>query len=332
LYEPPSTFPEFGDVQVRTFGINRVVALRRSHRLALPVLASAFARHHVAADVTICSSSGWAHGVQATRRKVVFCYSPARWLYDGRRYLGTTRGAAAVGLAAIRSPLSRWDARAAHTAHRYLAISSFVRARIRQIYGIEAEVLHPPPTLSPGGPREDPGGIEPGFRLCVSRLLPSKNVDSVVEAFTRLPGERLVVVGVGPERQRIEASAGSNVRFVGSVTDEQLRWLYAACGSVVSAAYEDYGLTPLEAATFGKPSVVLRAGGFLDTVVEGRTGAFFGRPEPAAIAAALQHVVAHQPDADDLRRHAGGFSQIRFISRLREIVAEEASADAALRS
>lgn len=324
LYAPTTTYPDFQDIEVRTLGVNRIGPLRRSHRRALPFLAGAFSRLQVTADVTLCSSSGWAHGAQVTGRKVVLCYSPARWLYDSRRYLGPHRRAAALGLAAMRSSLLRWDARAAHSAHRYLAISGVVQERIRRVYGIDAEILHPPPRVNPGGPTHDPGSIDPGFTLCVSRLLPYKNVDVVVSAFEWLAGDRLVVVGTGPERRRLEADAGSNVTFLGNVTDDQLRWLYAACATVVSASHEDYGLTPLEAAAFGTPSAVLRGGGFLDTVVDGTTGVFFDRPEPTAIAAALRKVIALQPSASVLRHHADLFSEARFIARLREIVAEEA--------
>src|SRR5205823_12380194 len=111
--------------------------------------------------------------------------------------------------------------------------------------------------------------LESGFFLCVSRLLPYKNVGAVVETFAELPSERLVVVGTGPEERRVRTAAAGNVRFLGSVSDEELRWLYGECRGLVAASYEDYGLTPLEAASFGKPSTVLRAGGFLDTVVDG---------------------------------------------------------------
>ena len=91
-----------------------------------------------------------------------------------------------------------WDRRAAATADRYLVNSTAVRRRVADLYGIEAEVVPPPVDVDPAGPPEPVAGIEPGFFLCVSRLLPYKNVEAVTEAFRHLPGQRLVVVGTGP--------------------------------------------------------------------------------------------------------------------------------------
>src|SRR5581483_232758 len=80
LYEPAGTFPAFADLDVRTMRLNRLAMLRRDHRLALPLLAPAFSQLRVEADVTVCSSSGWAHGARTSGRKVVYCHTPARWL------------------------------------------------------------------------------------------------------------------------------------------------------------------------------------------------------------------------------------------------------------
>lgn len=323
LFDPSRTFPDYGGADVRPMPMNRLGPLRRWHRLAFPLLASAFARLEVPGDVVLCSSSGWAHGAKANGRKIVYCHAPARWLYQPDRYLRGRRGLASAALALLRRRLLEWDRRSAASAQRYLANSTEVSRRIQSLYGIEAEVLPPPPALEPG-PEEPVPGVEPGFFLCVSRLLPYKNVDAVVAAFRALPGERVVVVGSGPEHRRLAAEAPANVRFCPSVSDAELRWLYGACLAHVSASYEDFGLTPLEAASFGRPSAVLRFGGFLDTVVEGETGVFFEEPTPESIHVALVEVRDRAWDEDVLRRHAESFSKARFVRRLREIVEAEA--------
>src|SRR5204863_10027435 len=147
LYDPAGTFPEFSDVDVRTSPLNLLRPLRRRHRLALPLLAPAFSRLRIDADVVVCSSSGWAHGARVEGRKIVYCHTPARWLYQPERYL-RGRAVGFRGVAAVLRPqLVRWDKAAAASADLYLANSSAVAARIADIYGLEAEVLPPPPAL-----------------------------------------------------------------------------------------------------------------------------------------------------------------------------------------
>jgi glycosyltransferase involved in cell wall biosynthesis len=326
LYEPATTFPEFAAVDVRPLPLNRVGPVRRRHRAALPFLAPAFSRLRVEADVVVCSSSGWAHGARVSGRKIVYCHTPARWLYQPERYL-RGRGVVLRALAwGLRPALVRWDRAAAASADRYVANSSVVAERIARIYGLEAEILPPPPALTPDGPAELIEGLEPGFFLCVSRLLPYKNVDAVIAAFGSLPDERLVVVGSGPEEAALRRAAGANVTFVGTVDDPKLRWLYGASDGIVAGSHEDFGLTPLEAATFAKPAAVLRWGGFLDTVVEGETGIFFDQSTPLAIFDAVRELRSRSWDPNLIRARADLFSAERFITRMRAIVQ---SADAA---
>jgi glycosyltransferase involved in cell wall biosynthesis len=221
--------------------------------------------------------------------------------------------------------LRSWDRRAARTADRYLANSTVTARAIREVYGIEAEILPPPPAMLPGGAETAVEGVEPGFLLCVARLLPYKNVDVVIEAVRRTPGARLVVVGDGPERAALEHRVRDlpRVRLAGRVDDARLRWLYRNSAALVAASYEDYGLSPLEAAAFGRPSVVLRDGGYLDTVRDGVTGEFFDAPDPDLVAEAAGRALARTWDSSVLTAHADDFAAERFVGRLHEIVRDE---------
>jgi glycosyltransferase involved in cell wall biosynthesis len=321
LYEPAATYPAFQSVDVRVSGLNRLALLRNNHRLALPFLAATFSRIKPQEEVVLCSSSGWAHGARARGRKVVYAYAPARWLYQSSRYLRGKGGVARAGLEILRPLLLRWDQRAARNADVYLTSSTKMQEAILGAYGIRADLLPPPVTINQDGEQSQPRGIAPGYFLCVSRLLPYKNVDAVVAAFDVLAPERLVVVGTGPDEIQLRKIAGPNVRLIGQVSDAELRWLYAHARALVAASFEDFGLTPLEAAVFGTPSIVLRAGGFLDTVVEGETGMFFNHPSPESIAGSIRNALGVQFDRQALRDHAGSYSEANFIDRLRAIVA-----------
>ncbi|MGE2728582.1 glycosyltransferase [Mycolicibacterium vaccae] len=321
LYDPARTYPEFQKRDIRVSGLNRIALLRKFHRLALPVLAIAASGIKVEAEATIVSSSGWAHGFRSSGPKIVYCYSPARWLYQTDAYFATRRlTARRLALSALAPLLRRWDKKQAATATKYFAISTAVQQRIREVYGIESEVLPAPHSIDAGLPQEAvdvsplsaDGG---GFYLCISRLLPYKNVDVVINAFNLL-GRPLVVVGTGPEERKLQNAAGPSIVFLKNLDDSQIRWLYAQCRAVVSASYEDFGLTPIEAAAFGKPSVVLRWGGFLDTIREGETGLYFDRPDAGKIAEAVSASELQTWDADLLRQHATCFSEEKFIQRL----------------
>ena len=332
LYDPGASFPEFARVDVRPMGINGWAALPHHHRLALPFLAGEVSRHPVEADVLVASSSGWAHGIPTSGKKIVYCHAPARWLYQPDRYSGASRGANArsraidAAIEVLGPRLRGWDQRAAQSADRYVVNSTLTQRAVAEVYGIDAEVLPPPPAAFPRtGSARAVDGVEHPFVVCVARLLPYKNVDVVMEAVARIPGLELVIVGDGPDRARLQAMAdqlGGTV-LAGKVTDDELRWLYENCRGLVAASYEDFGLSPLEAASFGKPTAALRDGGYLDTVVDGRTGVFFETPRPAEVAVAVDQLVGTTWDARTIEDHAELFSEQRFIERMQAIVANE---------
>ena len=278
------------------------------------------------ADVVLVSSSGWAHGVRSTGEKLVYCYTPARWLHQQRRYLGdhSSRGTA-VALRLLSPWLRRWDFRAAHTASDYVTVSSVVQDRVHSVYGLSSMVVPAPRPNTDTCPSEPMPAVErwldgAEFELCVSRLLPYKNVDQIVAAYADEPRRRLVVVGSGPEKEALRAAAGANVLFLEGITDGQLAWLYRRTRALLAISYEDFGLTPLEAASFGKPSIVLRWGGFVETMVENLTAVFVEVPEAAHVRRALEQLDAREWDTDRIIEHAARFHEDVFVENIRELV------------
>ncbi len=324
LYDPAGTYPEFAHLDVRVPWFNRLPWLRGNHRLGLLFMPFAFARLRIAADVVIASSSGWAHGVRTSGRVVVYCHTPARWLYQSRRYLGGDASLLAkAALRLFRVPLRVWDKRAARRAQLYLANSTVVRERIAKVYERDALVLMPPLPDFAARLRQmplDPSAATADWYLCVSRLMPYKNVGAIVEAFTASPQRRLIVVGDGPEGQRLAAEAAGNITFINGISDDELAALYRGCRALVAMSYEDFGLTPIEAAAAGRPSVVLRWGGYLDSMVEHLTAVFVDEPEAAAIRAGLDEVEARNWDSAAIAAHADEFAQEQFVRRLHQVI------------
>lgn len=322
LYHPEGTYPELAEHEIVVSPLNRVGALRRDHRAALPLLAWAAGRLRIDADVVIASSSGWAHGVATSGRLLVYCHAPARWLYQSEAYLGAslTRSPEGLALLALRPWLRRWDRRAAARADVYLANSRVVASRVEEAYGLRAKVVPPPFAVTTAGDREPVPGVEGwaegGYVLVVSRLLPYKHVGVVVDAVASR-GDRLLVIGDGPLRDVLAARTGAGFVLAHGLSDAQMRWAYDHARVLVAPSHEDFGLTPLEAAAFGVPTVALHAGGYLDTVDPEVNGVFFGSPTPGAITGALAAAEVRTWDRDRIRRHADLFSEERFHAALR---------------
>ncbi|MBB5832751.1 glycosyltransferase [Brachybacterium aquaticum] len=338
FYAPDQTYPEFRERTIRVSPLNRIAAFRRDPRLALPLLAGAASAMRIDADIVIASSSGWAHAFPTDGRRIVYCHSPARWLYLPDDYLGDAGRLSPKRLAvgALGPGLRRWDRRAALRADAYLSNSTVVRERIRRVYGIDAPTLFPPfsPAVAEGDQERipelvgwaGPDGAEGGHHLVVSRLQPYKHVDRVVEAFRSMPDRRLLVIGTGPEKARLQSLAPSNVRLVEGLSDAQMRRAYGHARTLIAASHEDFGLTPLEAGAHGVPTLALRAGGYLDTVAEGVNGMFFGTATPEAIGEGVRAISEQAWETQRIREHVARFSEEIFIRRIRDIAAEQGPA------
>lgn len=316
IHRPDRTFDRAELFEVRELRSRMLRLFASDPRRALPFLAHAWSSERpIEADVVVASSSGWAHGIPVSRetRKVVYCHNPARWLYQADDYAASAGRAARMALGVLGPRLRRWDFAAAYTADAYVANSTSVAARIRSVYGINAEVVHPPVAVDATAAREAVPGLDAGFFLTVARLRGYKGTAVLADAFSRLRGERLVIAGA-----QMPGTLPPNVTSLGFVSEARLRWLYANARALVSVSHEDFGLTPVEANAFGTPALVLRAGGFLDSTAEGVSGSFI---EDDTVPAVIEAVTDFEDDFDReaVRRHSERFSPDAFGARMREI-------------
>jgi glycosyltransferase involved in cell wall biosynthesis len=301
--------------RVRTSFLQRFPLRERAFRLYAPLYPRAFESFDLSAfDLVVSSTTAWAKGVLVRPGAVHVCYinTVARFVFDADRYLG---GPARFARPLIER-LAAWDVRAAQRPTRFVANSRNVAARVRRWYGREADVLPCPVDVD----RFTVGGGRGDYYVVVSRLLPYKRVDLAIAACA-LAGVPLHVVGSGPDERRLKGLAvGTRTTFHGTVDDATRNALLGDARAAILPGEEDFGLVPLETAAAGRATIALAAGGALETVIEGETGAFFHRPDPVALAAAIR---AFDPDAYDparLRAHAEEFRPERFIARLRAIV------------
>jgi glycosyltransferase involved in cell wall biosynthesis len=314
MYRAGSTFPEFEKVDIRASFLDRL-PVDGKFRSLLPLYPAAFAGFGpIESDLVIASSSGWAHGLRAKPpgRLAVYCHNPARWLY-GEPYLGV-RSTKQRAITPLIAWLRRWDQAAAQRADLYIANSEATRARIRAVYGIDAAVVPPPVELSRFTP--SPRGER---LLVVSRLLPYKRVDVVVDAATSA-GLGLDVVGAGPALSALRDRAGPTVRFLGSPEDSLVTELMQNCRALCLPGVEDFGITPVEAQAAGKPVIAFAGGGALETVDEGITGAFFRRHHTGAFLDALRECDSITTAPRLIAERAQRFSTEAFQQRIASVL------------
>ncbi len=258
-------------------------------------------------DLVLSSSCGWSKS--APQREgalhISYVHSPARFLWFwADDYIRTLRANPLVKLAvrATIPPLRDWDRRTAMRPQHMVCNSETTRLRIREAWGREAEVIHPPTDTDQFVPSHEDGD----YFLAVCTLNPYKRVDVAVEAFNRL-GLPLVVIGDGPELEHLRAQAGPNIEFAGKVPDEQMANYYARCRAFVMPQEEDFGIAPLEA-------------GALETVRDGETGLFFDAQEPGSLVEAVERFEAQNFSKDACREQAMHFSVDEFKRKLGDYV------------
>lgn len=318
LYRPESTFPAFLDRQIRATPLNRL-PVDRGFRNLFPLYPAAFRMlGEITADVVIASSSGWAHMARSSPEAlhVVYCHTPARWLYGGEYLEANGRPSVRQALAKpALGTLSRADQRAARRADLYIANSENVRRRIEATYGLKAAVV--PPPVDVGRFRPTPRGER---LLVVSRLLPYKHVELVVRTATKL-GIGLDIVGDGPLMSHLRTLAGPVVKFHGAVEDDTVMGLMESCSAVCVAAEEDFGMVAVEAQAAGKPVIAYGRGGSLESVDDGFTGVFFDEQTEDSLTAAIRAAERLDTPPTAIAARAHRFSRGAFRARLAEVLA-----------
>ena len=314
--------PAYRGWDIRTTWMDRLPGIYRHHQPYLPLYPLAFAQVDLSAyDVVLSNKSGFCHRVstgEATH--ICYCLTPTRYVWDFEDY--AAREALPSTLKRALRPvirlLRRWDFRAAQHVNHFVAISREVQDRIQRHYGRDSVVIHPPVDTD----RFQPAPAHDNYYLIVSRLIPYRRIDLAVAAFNQL-GLPLVIAGDGRDRPRLEAMARSNVTFLGRVPDEDLPGLFARCRAYVLPGVEDFGIAPVQAQAAGRPVIAPRAGGALDTVIEGETGIFFDDPTPETMGAAVDAFDAEEISPHDCVRNAARFDVDVFRRKVTRFVEEQ---------
>jgi glycosyltransferase involved in cell wall biosynthesis len=315
---PDRLIPELKQAGVQTSWMQRLPGMSRLYRHYFLFYPSAVESLKLKDyDIIISSSSGYAKGVQRGGHAVHICYchTPMRWAWSSTSYLAQRGPIAKAAISTALGHLRKWDSRAAQRPDYYLTNSLTVARRIENIYHRHAEVIPPPVNVN----RFAPSTVTGDFYLVLSRLIAYKRIDLAVAACTEL-GRRLIVIGEGPELQRLRTIAGPTVEFLGRQPDAVVSEYARQCKALLFPGEEDFGIAPLEINAAGRPVIAFRAGGALETVIEDVTGVFFDQPTPASLAAAILRYEKQSWNGTAIRAHALCFDGSVFATRVRAFV------------
>jgi len=322
LYDERGTDGRFSDHDLGTSPLQRLGVSQSSFRRLLPLYPWAVGRLRPGpSDVVISSSSAFAHGIPIPPGAVhvCYCYTPFRYAwYEQDRALAELPAPLRPLLRWELGRIRRWDLAASRRVDSYLAISELSRERIKRYYGRESVVIHPPVETS----RFTPG--EPGEALLVvSELVRHKRLEVALEG-ARMAGVPIRVVGSGPDHEAL-AAAFPEAEFLGRADDRLLAELYASARAVLVPSMEEFGIVAVEAQAAGRPVIAARAGGALETVIDGQTGRLATLDDPESFAQAIRTLDELDFDPAAAVANAERFSVETFQRRLTEHVAAVAA-------
>ncbi len=315
--------------KVHTSFIQKMPLGTKKHRAYLPLFPFAIEQFDLRGyDVIISSSHCVAKGVltKADQLHICYCHSPIRYCWDMyNEYLEEShldKGFKSWLVRLMLHPIRQFDAIAGSRVDYYISNSDYVGQRIRKTYRRAAKTIHPNIDISHFELCED----KQDYYLASSRLVAYKKIDTIIEAFNRMPDKKLVVIGGGPNLEAYRKLAKGNVTVMGYQPFDVLKEKMQHAKAFVFAADEDFGMIPIEAQSCGTPVIAYGHGGSLETVNGGKTGLFFYEQTPEAIVDAVSRFEAmgSKPFAPKVcREWAEGFSEERFKREIREFVEEK---------
>lgn len=295
--------------------IHRLPVARRWHELYLPLFPLAVESFDMSGyDLILSSSHMCAKGVipPPEALHICYCHTPARYMWDlSPFYLKQVPRLMRAYSALVMHRLRLWDVTTASRVDHFIANSRFVAQRIERYYRRPSVVIYPPVDTGFFSPADDTGD----YYLIVSRLAPYKRVDLAIQAFNQ-NGLPLRIVGDGPARRRLQARAAPNIRFLGTLTREQVREAMRGCRALIYPGKEDFGITPVEVQATGRPVVAYGRGGATDSVIDGITGVLFEEQTAESICQAVSRASALAFEPDTIRRHAMSFDQEVFYQKV----------------
>lgn len=311
---------------VNTSFIQNLPTAKKDHRKFLQLFPRAIKKFNLRDyNLIISSSSSVAKGVKTNNNQlhICYCHSPMRYAWDLQdQYLDGLNFKNRIFKKYIKWVLNRmrkWDLDSNRNVHYFVANSNNIAERIKRIYNREAVVIYPPVDIDKFQldiNKED-------YYLAASRLVPYKKIGLIVEAFNKMPNKKLIVIGDGPEMNKIKKSANENIQLLGFVQQEEMKKYMQKAKAFVFAAEEDFGIVTVEAQACGTPVIAYNKGGSTEIIIENKTGIFFRDQNPEAIIESVNKFETINFDFGKIRLNAEKFNKKRFEKEFKSFVEDK---------
>jgi len=278
-------------------------------------------------DLVITSCSGYlARGFKKGKKTVViaYCHTPPRFLYGYRTSVDWQKyWLVRLYALLVNHFLRLFDFYAASSVDYWLVNSFNVQQRVEKFYRRSSSIVYPPVAVKQL--KETSLGVKKkDYFLIVSRLVGAKGLEEAAIAACKL-NFSLKIAGDGggfnKMKEKLTRLGGKNIQFLGHVSDERLKRLYAeARGFIAFARDEDFGMTVVEAQAAGTPVIAFNGGGFKESVVDGKTGILVDDLSLPSLRRAFARFNKIKWKKSVLQKQAEKFSRERFEEKVRKMI------------
>lgn len=315
IYDEKATNGVFKNREIHTSFLQKIPGAKKFSRgliWLMPLAVEQFDLSDFNLVISVSHSYGKGVITRPGTKHVCYCLTPTRYLWHdpGLPFRFVSQP--------LLTYLRAWDFQAAQRPDHFIADSETVKRRIKKYYNRDSEVIYPPVETDrfqiSDGPKD--------YFLIVGRPVPYKRFDLAIEAFGRLPNEKLLVIGDWPlySRLKLKNTKAENIKFIGRVSEDELPNYYANCKALIFPQEEDFGIVPVEAMASGRPVIAYRKGGALETVIEGKTGLFFNEQTMESLIEAVKNFDEGRFDPERIRRHAEKFDSSVFKTKISESI------------
>ncbi len=327
LYDAKGTKNVFSDpaYKINQSNLSKLPKFLKNHsKLLLPYFPKAIEEFDLSQyDIVISNSNSFAHGVitKPTTLHICYCHSPIRYVWDWHsEYIKENhfdKGLVSLYIKKILSEIRIWDYYASSRPDIWIANSKNVQKRIEKYYRLSSTIIYPSTKLF----AKEVDTKFDDYYLIISRLSPYKKIDLAISAFNKNK-KKLIIIGEGNDLYRLKNMANKNIKFLGYQNNESVSHYLSNCKALIFPGEEDFGLTPIEAMSYGKSVIAYKKGGVTETVIDKQTGVFFDQADSCSLKQAINYFEKNLNafSAHKCRDRANEFSEQVFIQKFKSQV------------